>query len=232
MSIDNNVCFYTSIGDDLSLINYIASNYTYKIICNYYGTNDIVFSEIQKIAQYAEKNRLSKFQSLKKIYHQNIKNKYQYIHIYDDDALIKGDLNCIIHIMNKYHINICSPCHDSKGKISHRVHIKHNGAHIFRKVNFIEMNFPTFNTSILDDFMNIYSENVSGWGIDIWYSQLYDNFGIVDNVCVHNPNRNGASINKLYSTRERISQWIKYKNIFNLKDIDDIKPRTLEFVKN
>lgn len=227
------ICFYTSVSDDLSLIKHIKLKYRYDIVCNYYGSNNDVFIELQNTTTYVERNILSKFQSLKKIYDQNLINNYDYVFVYDDDAKIYGNLNNIIDLMEKYELNIASPCHSLMGKISYDIHKYCKGKHKFRKVNFVEMNFPTFNMSTLKDFMMVYSPQVSGWGIDLWYSQLYTNIAIVDAVCIYNPKINPNSINDLYTLEERINQWDEHRKKFlALKSFPEFVPQVLEWIEN
>ena len=226
--MNSNICFFTSIGDDLSLIDSIRTKYDFDIVCNYYANNTKKYEEIKKLTNHAEPLRLSKFQSLKQIY--NYVSKYEYIFVFDDDAqIIQGDLSRIPKIMKDYDIDIASTAHDSRGKLSHKIHIPHVGDHIFRYVNFIELNFPVFSNRFLTEFINTYDGILCGWGIDHWYSQFgnkTNNKIIIDDIVICNP-KHSRKINSLMSKKDREHQWNEYKNKLNIKDI---RPQNIEFV--
>lgn len=226
--MNNNICFFTSIGDDLSLLDSIREQYSFDIVCNYYGNNPNKYEEIKKVAIHSAQYKLSKFQSLKKIYQYVL--KYEYVFVFDDDAkIMQGDLSKIPKIMKEYNVDMASTAHDSRGKLSHKIHIPHIGDHVFRYVNFIELNFPVFNNRFLTEFINAYDGILCGWGIDYWYSQFGDNQKnkiILDDIIIYNP-KHSPKINRLMPKKDRQYQWIEYKNKHNLKDI---KPQNIEFV--
>jgi len=226
--MNSNICFFTSIGDDLSLIKNIRTQYNYDIVCNYYGDHYKKYIEISKLSVYCEELKLSKFQSLKQI-HKHLA-AYEYIFVFDDDPkIISGNLDKIPKIMKDYDVDIASAAHDSRGKVSHQIHIPNIGNHIFRYVNFIELNFPVFNNRFLTEFMNTYDGVLCGWGIDHWYSQFDNklkNKIILDDIIIFNP-KHSNKINRLMPERDRAYQWELYKNKLNIKDV---QPQNIEFV--
>lgn len=210
------ICFFTSIGNDLSLFNYIKQNHNdFDIICNYYENNEDTYKYIQDNSKYATNEKLSKFQSLKILFDKFIKDQYDYIYVYDDDAIIKfGNLYSLIEYANNYNIDIISSAHDPNGKITYDVHKPQNKS--IRLTNFIEMNFPVFSNYAIKKFMQVYDGVLCGWGIDYWYSQLSLRMAIIDKVIILNP-KNSTKINNLMSTQDRYNQWIKCKNKYSLK---------------
>lgn len=229
--MSNKICFFTSIGEDLRLIKYIRQNYNYDIICNYYNTNIKTYSNIQKIANYTENHKDCKFPSLKKIYNSYIKNQnYDYFFIYDDDALIiKGSLTTLLNIAKNYNLDIVSSAHDIKGKISWNIHLPVKGHHIFRYVNFIEINFPIFSKNALFKFMDEYDERLCDYGIDHWYAKVLNpeinmNMGIVDSVVIHNP-INSIKLNRIIHPSVRIKQM---DNFLDMYKIPKVQTKTLE----
>jgi hypothetical protein len=227
--MSENICFYTSVGDDTSLIEHISSRYDYDIVCNYYGDNHKIYDKLKNKTIYSEKNKLSKFQSLKKIYASSIIDfsQYEYIIAYDDDALIvKGNIQVLIDLAKKNNISIISSAHHLFGKISHGTHIPVNHPYSLRLVNFIEMNFPIFRNDFLKFFMNIYDGILCGYGIDHLYSNLMlikkNRMAICDDVIIFNP-KNSTKIDSLMPIKDRISQFEKY-------NIDIITPETIEFI--
>lgn len=225
-----NICFFTSIGDDLNLIEYIHTNHNYDIVCNYYGDNDLVFKDIQNIAKYAEKNKLCKFPSIKKL-SSHIDN-YDYIIIYDDDAIIKnGSIQDLLDIAIRYNLDIISCSQDPNGKISWKIHLPEYGNHTFRYVNFIEINFPIFSKQALKKFMLDYDGILCDWGVDYWYSHILQpetnmNMAIVDRVMIHNP-KNSIRLNSVVDPHDRVKQMNKYLVKYN---IPQIKPKVLGYV--
>jgi hypothetical protein len=150
--------------------------------------------------------------------------------VFDDDAkIVFGDLDHLLNLKKRYDTDITSCAQDTRGKVSHKIHIPHEGNHILRYVNFIELNFPVFKIDFLIKFMNVYDGILSGWGIDHWYSQLGTgdkNMAIVDKIMIYNP-RNSNKINNLISKSQRKNQWINCKQQYNLKDI---VPKNLGFL--
>lgn len=218
------VCFFTSTGDNLSLIQDISKNYNYDIFVNYYGINNHIYDTIKGIAKYCINYKLSKFQSLYKIY--NLINTYDQVIVFDDDAIITcGNINTLIKIMIQYNLDVISSSHDSNGKISYNMHTQVVGDHIYRKVNFIEMNFPILSKLALQKFMMHYDGSLTGWGIDHLYSSLFSNMAICDNVVVLNP-KNSNKINNLVSKSDRILEWTNYKQKYKLSNIE---PQTIQY---
>lgn len=222
----SNICFFSSVGDNLTLIYDIKQNYSnYNIICNYYGNNIKIFNEIKNIAIYSENNiNTCKFPAIKKMY--NYVKQYDYVFIYDDDAIItNGSLNNLIAIIEKYSLDVISPAHNPQGKISHKLHLPQKNNYIFRYVNFIEMNFPMFSKTALKKFMLFYNDNLKDWGIDHLYSHIYNNnMAIVDTVTILNPKNN--IINNVDREQKRL-EWKKFQLLYNIKEII---PKTIKFI--
>jgi len=228
----NKNCLFTSIGDDIFLVNFIKNQYPdYDIICNYYGSNNKTLEFLQKTTKYAEKNYSTKFPTLKKMYSRIV--DYDYVIVFDDDAkLIKGNLDDIIQIMQKYDLAIASPAHDAEGKISYSHNRPQIGQHIFRYVNFIEMNFPIFSDKALYKYIKIYDGVLLDWGNDIFYSHILNcdkiyNAAIIDDVVVHNP-KNSNRANNFMSNEASKNQWFNYKKERGLP-LSMPQPKTLEY---
>lgn len=230
--MSNKVCFFTSIGEDLTLIKYIRQNYNYDIVCNYYNTKLETFNNIKKLTNHSEKHKDCKFPSLKKIYNSYIKDQnYEYIFVYDDDALIvKDSLETLLKVAKDYNLDMVSSAHDINGKITWKIHLPVMGNHIFRYVNFIEINFPIFSKNGLSKFINEYDEKLCDYGIDHWYTKILNpeinmNMGIVDTVVIHNP-KNSTKLNSVVSHDIRMKQMNSFLSEYK---IPKIKPKTLAF---
>lgn len=223
------VCFFTSIGNNIDLLYNIKTNYDYDIICNYYENDSNIFNQIQKLSVYSENHTNCKFPSLKIMY-DHIKN-YDYVFVYDDDAIVKtGNLNSLIEIAYKYNLDIVSPAHDPKGKITWKIHLPINSYHIFRYVNFVEINFPIFSQNALNKLMSVYDIGLCDYGIDHWYTHLLQpmtnkNMAIVDSVIIHNP-KNSIKLNQKVHTKIRLNQMNFYLKKYC---IPLVQPRTLGY---
>lgn len=223
------ICFFTSIGDNLSIIDYIKKNYNYDIVCNYYGSNDQIYDQLKTISKYCENNKLCKFPAAKKLF--DVLSSYDFIFVYDDDALvIKGNLDSLINIGQKYKLDIVSSAHDPHGKISWKIHCPIHGEHLFRYVNFIEINYPIFSRHGFMQFMQEYDGLLCDWGIDYWYCKILNptinyNFGIVDSVVIHNPDHS-TRLNNNFDPYKRVAEMDKYLIKYNISKVD---AKTLDY---
>jgi hypothetical protein len=226
-------CFFTSTGDDLFLVDFIKDKYPhYDMVCNYYGSNNKLFSYLKNICICAENNYLTKFPSIKKMYSKL--SLYDYVIVFDDDAkIVSGSIDSIIELMHRYNVAIASPSHDPKGKITYQNHFPQKGDHLFRYVNFVEMNFPIFSNNALYQYMAVYDGFLVGWGNDLFYSSVLRcdkvyNAAIIDSVVVHNP-KNSNRINKFMKEKDRENQWLKFQKEKNLP-LSEPKPQTLKYI--
>lgn len=220
----NKICFFTSIGEDLSLIDFVKKNYKYDIVANYYGDKEQTYNQIQKKTKYSINFKLSKFQAAYKM--REILEQYDYIFIFDDDAIItKGSLEKLIEIITDHKLDIVAPAQDPAGRISFKLHLPKNGDHVFRKVNFVEVNFVVFSKKAFTEFMPVYKGYLIDWGIDHLYSSMFERIGIVDEVVILNP-KNSTKMKNFSKIPERITQWKAYKAQNNL---NNIIPKTMEF---
>jgi len=219
----NNICFFTSIGNNLTLIDYIKNTYDYDIVCNYYGENIDVLEKIKEKSVYCENNKICKFPALKKLY--DVVSEYDYIFIYDDDALVtQGSLDSLINIAYKYKLDLVSSAHCSLGKISWPIHLPVKGNHLFRYVNFIELNFPIFSKNGLKKFMDQYDGLLCDWGVDYWYSYILQpeinfNMAIVDSIVIHNP-KDSMKLDGVINPWDRVKQMDEYLIKFNIPRIE------------
>jgi len=205
------------------------------LFVNFYGDDRSQLKTIQNYSHYSSLHKTTKFPALKKIYNISGIDKYRNVFVFDDDCIVKsGDLLSLIDIMNKYDLKIISPSHSKEHKWSHRIMLTHEGDHVFRYTNFIEMNFPVFSQGCLQRYMEIYDGELLGWGNDWWYLNMLGFShkldpsgnkvcGIVDSVCVCNPHNHEKkypddSID-VFATREsRRLQWDKLRHRIKLHE--------------
>lgn len=236
---------FSSVGDDDKFLNFYHNQLDCcDLFVNFYGSDDRVYSILKKYSKNISRINTTKFPSLKSMYNNSELSTYDYVFVFDDDCIIMpsitiseyGNLCDIPILMKKYNLDIASPCHSDDGKISHKIMKYHAGNHIFRYVNFIEMNFPIFSKRGLQKYMSTYDGKLCGWGNDWWYLNTIHSFkeekncGIVDSICVKNPNKTEKcfpSIDNFMQENARALEWQETKIKFNLKQWQH---RTMEFI--
>lgn len=216
-------CFFISAGKESILCNYILNNKEkilndFDVFIIFYDEDESYFEKLKTISKKAEKNKGTKFSLLKKHYHAFKILDYKYVFVFDDDCkLINGEFVDLYHLIKKYNLSLISPSHDGGGKISHPIMVCKKGNHILRYTNFIEMNFPVFETQSLEKFLQVYNFEVLGFGIDWWYLNILEsnknlNCAIYDGVKVYNPkntDKSNCKIDQNYSRNFLTDQWIK-----------------------
>ncbi len=219
-------CIFISAGDKERFASWAIENLAddFDIIINYYGNNEL------KLNNFKEKTntisiKSTKFISLKQIYDKFIKNKYNWVSVFDDDAkFVSGSMQELVYYAERFNLDIISGSHT--GKVSHFIHNKLDGNHKIRYVNFIEMNFPVFKNMALEKYMNVYDGKLCGWGNDWWYCKTLGAnekkiAAIVDSVCIENPQTN-REMESFMGWEERRNQWENFKNKLNIVEWEKI----------
>lgn len=230
---------FTSAGDQSNFISHWLNdrnNRNFDIWVVYYGnsTND----KYKKDVDYWERRKGSKFQNfyyLWKKFNQQIKS-YQKIFILDDDIIfLTKDINKCFQMSYQYDLWLLQPSFLPTSKLSFDINKKRSNS-ILRYTNFVEINTPLFDISILKDIMEKYDPILVGWGIDLLISWVLTNrsdyqfnkIAILDNVSCINPHDkakgNIREISKLQSSQKRINIYHQFasKNHVNFT-INDIK---------
>ena len=226
-------CIYISAGDHERFASYSLEHLAgeYDIIINYYGSDEEKrrsFSSAKALVSYPT----TKFISLKKCYDELVRDRYEWVAVFDDDAMFTmGSIDDLLNSGERHALDIVSPVHDTSGRVSHRLHLKTKGDHDLRLVNFVEMNFPVFKNSALAMYMDEYDGRLCGWGNDWWYCNVLGtdrrlNAGVVDRVVVENPNTSGE-MDCYMDAISRMEQWIETRNRLGLKEWD---PKTVGFI--
>lgn len=225
-------CFFISAGNNSLLCNHILKHKVFlnnfDLIINFYDTDESYFKKLSNIATHIEKNKTTKFISLKKMYdYAKIKN-YECVYVFDDDAiLIKGTFIKLQNLMLKYNLSLISPSHSKNGKISFQELETQEGNHILRYVNFIEMNFPVFSRNALEKYMNVYDGSLCGYGNDWWFLNAIEAdknefCAVCDNVIVENPHHHKKNksncIDSFMSLQKRSEEFLQVCKKQNLRD--------------
>jgi hypothetical protein len=227
-------CVFVSAGDNERFASYAIDKLSnrYDIIVNHYGDDLEKRSRLTEGSTALVTMKMTKFMSLKRCYDRLIKGRYEWVAVFDDDAMFtSGSLDELIDIGTRYDLDIVSPVHDTSGRVSHRLHLKCEGDQKLRLVNFVEMNYPVFRNRSLEKYMDAYDGELCGWGNDWWYCNVLGtdtrlNAGVVDSVSVENPSVNGE-MDSFLRVDKRMDQWEETKAKYSIREWD---PRTVGYI--
>ena len=233
---------FTSAGDQTNFTSHWLqdkNNRNFDIWVIYYG--DSKEDKYKQDVDYWERRKGSKFQNfyyIWKKYNQVIKS-YKKIFILDDDIIFKtNDINKCFQMSYQYNLWLLQPSFSPGSKVSIDVTRQRSNS-LLRYTNFVEINTPLLDISVLDDIMNKYDPILVGWGIDLLISWVLINrpgyhsnkIAILDSVPCINPHDsakgNLREISRLQSTKNRIDIYHQYANKnhinFTGKDIKTYK---------
>lgn len=217
-------CVFISAGDSERFATYSLEVLSpkYDVLINHYGSDQQKRGSFSS-ARLLTARRATKFISMKSVYDEFIRDKYDWVAVFDDDAkFTRGSMDELVEAGERHGLDIVSPIHDESGRISYRIHMKTDGDHDVRFVNFVEMNFPVFKNSALAKYMDAYDGKLCGWGNDWWYCNVLDtesrsNAAVVDRVVVENPNSNDQMDNYM-PVQMRMEEWIETKFRLGLRE--------------
>lgn len=223
------ICVFTSAGDRERFASYATKELIDRcdVVVNYYGLNEEKSLNLRGLASNFSSLKTSKFIALKAVYDSMIRNKYEWVAVFDDDALfLEGSMFDLVEEGDRFGLDLVSGCH--KGKVSHDIHYRQEGSHTMRYVNFVEMNFPVFRNKALARYMDAYDGELCGWGNDWWYCNVLKtktemNTGIVERVIIENPDGNGE-MESLMNWDLREQQW---KDTMLRLGLEEWEPETI-----
>lgn len=234
---------FTSFGDNHNIEKYWNSDpkkKSFDIMGVYYG--DRVEPPVKKKTfSVVYKRKGGKFQNFCHFYNHNndIFKKYKYIAIWDDDIIINTlQINEMFKIMKEYRLTIGMPSFSDQGKISHWI-TKHKPDRLLTFTNFIEMNVPIFDHSVLPMLTQASGLSVctlTGYGIDHIYMNLLQNknhrFAVVHKIVCINPHDNHKTdkkreIDKLQPTDQRKKAYEDIRKKTGIHDIEFIEYQTI-----
>lgn len=216
-------CIFTSAGDKERFATFCSESLReYDVIINYYGDDEERRERLMKSSKKVVSLKTTKFIALKQIYDSEIRGRYDWVAVFDDDArFVEGSMGDLLGAGERFSLDIVSGSH--VGKVSHPiVHKRVAGDHRIRYVNFIEMNFPVFRETALSKYMDAYDGKLCGWGNDWWYCNVLGtdsnkNAGIVDSVSIENPPAN-LEMERFMGWKSRMFQWEETKSRLGLKE--------------
>jgi len=194
---------FSSVGDRSDCFESWTDNdesRTYDLWVAYYGESETQWKRIQERSDMCFRRKGAKFQNFSFVWKRMksfIQNTYDYVWIPDDDIEISSDgIERCFALARKYKLWVCGPSFtDShRAKITHSV-TKHIPGRVLHFTNFVEVNVPLFDVSILPRIMRVYPYELIGWGIDfliVWTLGIHrrNRYAIIDAVQCINPKDN------------------------------------------
>jgi hypothetical protein len=222
--MDKNVLFVSAGDNTIFYENWLDKKRMYDLIVCYYGKNKN--RKYEKYADYYFERKGSKIQNFYYLWNENdILHKYDNYFIVDDDILIKtNEINQLFGYMNEFNLWILQPSFSEESKISHPITRQVLGNN-FRYVNFIEINAPAFSNYAISKCMEIYNDNLTGYGVDYLFLiylgiEHEDKYMIVDKISCINPNSETREIDNLESQELRIQKWNNFKKKMKISEYE------------
>ena len=232
---------FSSVGDKTRFVGDWLSHKEQKnfdIWVVYYG--DSPEDKYKNDVDYWERNKGSKLQNFYYLWnkYKDVLMTYDKFFILDDDIIFDThDINRCFEYSYKYKLWMLQPSFFKDSKISHKITEKQNNK-LLRYSNFVEINTPLIDKSVMNDIMNKYCPSLTGWGIDFMISHVLTNkkgfnkkkIAIIDDVACINPDESKKDtgereIVKLQPNHIRQQKWqyykIKQKITFDINDIKE-----------
>ena len=168
-------------GDNSLHPEWISENAKYDVVLSYFG-DDIQYdlSQIKFVHHY----KGSKWQGLFHFFknHEDLWKDYDYIWLPDDDLSTDAqNINKFFEIMMGENFALAQPALTHNSYYSHALLLQVKGL-IYRETNFVEIMAPCFSQKAFQECWQTFSENKSGWGLDVLWPTLLVNskMGIID----------------------------------------------------
>lgn len=225
-----NVLFVSAGDKTVFYENWLDENRNYDIFVCYYGSEKD--RKYEKYANFYFERKGSKFQNFSYLWNccennLNLRNYKNYF-IIDDDIIIKTtEINELFEYMDKFDLWILQPSFNPECKIiSHQI-TKQQINNNYRYVNFIEVNVPIFSNYAITKCMEIYKDELVGYGIDyLFLSHLgvehKDKYMIVDKISCINPYSKIREIDLLQDLKTRMKKWDKVKTELGISEYKHI----------
>lgn len=206
----------------------------FDVVVSFYGTSVLARTELERRGISVYSARGSKFQNLKSLFNSNprIFDPYDAVLVLDDDlSLNANEVTGLFDFRQQHDFWIVQPAFQWGSSLGDQ-YSRCNPLVRYRYTNFVEVNAPLFRVDKLEQFMRIYDGSLVGWGIDMWYLNLFEEgalrkFAICDEISTVNPfSRSGVGwreIDQLQSQDDRRRSWEKVKKE---RKLSDVVPRT------
>ena len=130
--------------------------------------------------------KFSMIHSLSQTVFKDILPRYDMVWLPDDDIAADTDqINELFQLAAEYQLQIAQPA-IAKGPVSYRA-LRRHPEYILRYTGFVEMMCPLFSAAALKQVLPLFGENVSGWGLDWAWSNMFASreVAVIDAVGVH-----------------------------------------------
>jgi len=118
--------------------------------------------------------------------HEELIRSYDYVWLPDDDITCSADtVNRMFATVRRYGMELAQPALDPSSYFSHTITLRHEGFEL-RFTNFVELMVPIFSRGMLERARPTMEDSLSGWGLDLLWSQLgqLGQVGILDCAAV------------------------------------------------
>jgi hypothetical protein len=127
---------------------------------------------------------------------------YDYVWLPDDDlATEQSSIDTLFATVARHDLALAQPALSWTSHVSHPITLLHPSFRL-RKTNFVEIMAPCFHRPFLEDCLSTFTENLSGWGLDLLWPRLLAQdsraCAVIDDVVVtHTRPLGGPSYDKL-----------------------------------
>lgn len=172
-------------GDNSLHPEWLSKNANFDIVLSYFGDNiQYDLSHIKYVHHY----KGSKWQGLFHFFqnYQDLWKDYDYIWLPDDDLSTNSEnINKFFDIINYESFDLAQPALTHNSYYSHALLLQVKGL-IYRETNFVEVMAPCFSQKAFQQCWQAFSENKSGWGLDVFWPTLLQNskIGVIDQTPV------------------------------------------------
>jgi len=232
---------FTSAGENANIPYWLKGHRNFDLWISYYGNEEDKFLDD---AEYYAAKKGGKFPNFHHFYHKyyDIISQYDAVLIMDDDLVFSGtDISDLFTLREEYNLWILQPSFDRRGKVSFRMTETHPFSKL-RYTNFIEVTCPLFEKDKLAEFMKTYDPILIGWGVDLWYSEIFsmqdishNKIAVIDDISCINPRDKtkvgqAREIDKLQNTEKRQEVWAGIQQKYNLNT--NFKKEEYETIKS
>ena len=170
-------------GDNSLHHEWLSKDVKFDIVLSYFGDNiQYDLSQIKFVHHY----KGSKWQGLFHFFQNygDLWRNYDYIWLPDDDLSTSTEnINHFFDIMKQEEFALAQPALTHQSYYSHALLLQVKGL-IYRETNFVEVMAPCFSQDAFQQCWQTFSENKSGWGLDVLWPRLLQNqkIGVIDHT--------------------------------------------------
>ena len=183
-------------GDQSLHPNWVNEHSNFDVVLSYFGDNlKYDLSHIKHVHYF----KGSKWEGLYDFFknHKQMWESYDYIWLPDDDLdTSSSNLNNFFSLVNQYKFDLSQPALTKNSYYSFPFLLQVSNF-TYRKTNYVEVMAPCFSQEAFQKCWGTFSENKSGWGMDVLWESLLNkaNIGIIDQTPIHHTRPVGSAGN-------------------------------------